>query len=147
MQVDRRPPARARSESLRLTLSMVLRSQVEQLLLTSIDSVEQCEILVTMRDSSERWWTAKDLALEVYLSESPTSRDLEILITRGLLDVRIAHARHYRLAPVSLELAQAVTDLAEAYRTTRVEVLSYIVRRKGRAFKHFAEAFNFRKDR
>lgn len=126
---------------------VLLRSQVEDFLLASVDSVEQCEILVTMRTSMERWWTAVDLARELYLSEVPTSQDLETLATRGLLEVRSAADLRYRIALLSADLTKAVDELADAYRTNRMDVLNYIVRRKGRALKHFADAFNFRRSR
>lgn len=103
---------------------MLLRSHVEQLLLASVDSVEQCEILDTMRLSAERWWTARDLARELYLSESPTGRDLEVLATRGLLEVRLATELQYRVAPASGELAQAVAELGEDYCHNWLEVLN-----------------------
>jgi hypothetical protein len=117
------------------------------LLSTAVDSVEQCEILVMLFQARDRWWTAKDAAYELYLAESPTARDLEVLATRGLLEVRIANDVLYRVAPAAPEMALAVSELAEAYRTNRVDILSQIVRRKGRALQHFADAFNFRKGR
>lgn len=125
----------------------VKSSRAEHLLLACIDSVEQCEALVTMYQSPDRWWSAKAIAEELYLAESPTARDLELLATRGLLAVRIVNDVLYRLSPASPDMAQAVSELAEAYRTNRVDVLSLIVQRRGRSFKHFAEAFNFRKSR
>ena len=124
---------------------MTLRP-VDQLLAHAIDSVEQCEILVTMRLSGDRVWTAKELARELHLSEGPTIRDLERLATRGLLEVRIANDMLYRVSPCSPQLVEAVSQLAELYRTNRVDLLSRIVRQTGRGLRHFAEAFDFRKD-
>jgi DNA-binding IclR family transcriptional regulator len=124
-----------------------VHSRIEQLILDCIDSVEQCEMLVTMCNVHERWWTAADLARELYLPPSRTGRDLELLATRGLLEVRIANDMLYRIAPASPELSRATTELADLYRSNRAEILSYIVRAKGRALRHFAEAFNFRRDR
>jgi hypothetical protein len=123
----------------------VTRRPVDQLLAQSIDSVEQCELLVTMYLAPARSWTARELARELYLAEGPTVRDLEQLATRGLLEVRIANDVFFRVSPVSPQLAEAVSQLAELYRTNRVEVLSRIVRLKGRGLRHFAEAFDFRK--
>ena len=125
----------------------MLASRLERFLLSSIDSVEQCEILVNMQGEPARWWTPKELSQELYLSESPTARDLEVLTGRGFLDVRAIDEVRYRIGPISGDAAQALADLVEAYRSNRVEVLSVIVRRKGRSIQHFAEAFDFRKDR
>ena len=119
---------------------------VEQFLDSSIDSVEQCQMLMTIRNVGNRWWSAKDLARELYLTETSTARDLEDLATRGLLEVRLANDLHYRFAPASPELRSAVEELADAYRDRRAAVLSFIVNHKGRALRHFAEAFRFRKD-
>lgn len=121
-----------------------MNSAVSALLQTAVDSVEQCEMIVAMCHARNRWWTAGELAAELFLGQSPTAHDLEILATRGLLEVRLGNDVHYRFAPASSELERAATALAECYRSERVDVLSYIVRRKGRAIQHFAKAFDFR---
>jgi|SRR6185436_11495695 len=122
-------------------------SRLERFILSSIDSVEQCEILVTLQGDPGRWWTLKELSEELRLAESPTGRDLETLTSRGFLDVRALGEVRYRVGPVSADAKQALADLTEAYRSNRVEILSVIVRRKGRSMQHFAEAFDFRKGR
>ena len=122
-----------------------MNSAIRDLLQTGIDSVEQCEMIVSMSNQRSRWWSAQELAAELYLAASPTGRDLEVLATRGLLEIRLGNDVQYRFAPASPELERAAAVLAEMYRTQRVDVLSYIVRRKGRAIQHFAEAFDFRK--
>ncbi len=121
-----------------------MNSAIQHLLQTVVDSVEQCEMIVSLCNGRHRWWTAKELEAESYLGGSPTARDLEVLATRGLLEVRLGNDVHYRFAPASPELERSVTALAEMYRTHRVDVLSYIIRRRGRAIQHFAEAFDFR---
>lgn len=117
---------------------------ISHLLQTAVDSVEQCEMIVAVCNGRNRWWTAGELATELFLGHSPTARDLAVLATRGLLEVRIGNDVQYRFAPASSELERSVVALAELYRTQRVDVLGYIVRRKGRSLQHFAEAFDFR---
>ena len=95
----------------------------------------------------ENVWTAKELATELSLAAAPTARDLEVLATSGLLEIRLGNDVHYRFAPTSPELDRAATALADMYRSHRVDVLSYIVRGKGRAIQYFAEAFQFRRGR
>lgn len=102
-------------------------------------------MLVMMYLSPDRWWTARELAAELYLAEAPTVHDVERLATRGLLEVRLGNDMNFRVSPASPSLAEAVAQLAEAYRTNRVDVLSRIVSRRGRGFRHFADAFDFRK--
>ena len=67
-----------------------LPAEVEHFLRECVDSVEQCEIIVTMHHKNERWWTAHELALELYLWDSPTAGDLELLAWRGLPEVRLS---------------------------------------------------------
>ena len=85
-------------------------------------------MLLTMYGSSGRWWTSRELSRELRLAEAPTVSDLEQLATRGLLEVRITSDMAFRVSPVSPQLAEAVAQLAQLYRTNRVEVLSRIVR-------------------
>lgn len=123
----------------------VVSRRLQQFLMRYVDSVEQCEILVALERSQGRWWTSDDLAGELYLSGGPTGHDLESLAARGLLDVRTVGHLLYRLAPASNDLTLAVSELSRAYRASRVDILSFIVKRKGRSVQHFADAFNFRK--
>jgi hypothetical protein len=122
-----------------------LSPDVERFLREHVDSVEQCEMIVAMHNKSDQWWTAHELAAELYLSDVPTARDLETLARRGFLEVLVKNELHYRMAPVSQALTLGVRDLAGLYRTRRVDILSYVVRKKGRPLKHFADAFRFRK--
>lgn len=110
---------------------MKVDNLVAQVLLDRLDSVEQCEILVTMHASGDRRWTARELATALSLPTLSISLALENLATRGLLDIQIANDVHYRLRPVSEELNAAVTSFAATYPTNRTGVVSAIVRRNG----------------
>lgn len=124
-----------------------LPADIERLLRESVDSVEQCEMIVTMHQNGDRWWTAHTLASDLYLAPVTTGRDLEVLATRGFLEVQLRNELEYRMAPCSPAMGTAVRDLAVLYRTRRVDILSYLVRQKGRALKHFADAFRIRRSR
>lgn len=119
---------------------------LQRFLTDCIDSVEQLEIIAVMHGTTH-WWTARELAQELYLSPSLTTRDLETLASRGLLDVRPGNDVSYRVSAVSPAQAQAMRGLMDIYRARRVEILGYIITGKGRALRQFAEAFRFRKDR
>jgi len=125
----------------------VLPPALEHFLVDCIDSVEQIEILVLLVSEHERWWPAKDLAGELMFSQATTDRDLRTLARRGLLNIRLAAAAEYHLAPRTAALAQGVADLTRMYHDDRVGLLSHLVASKGRSLRHFAGAFTFRKDR
>ena len=101
---------------------MLRNIRFEQLLLATVDSVEQSDILVAMDNAGTRWWSLRELAVAVALAESTTRHELETLSTRGLLDVRIVNDVHYRVAPATPELRQFVSELAGAYSTGRPEI-------------------------
>ena len=122
-----------------------LSGALQRFLSDSIDSIEQLEIIAVMHGTS-RWWTAPELAQEVYLSSADAGRELEILAGRGFLDVRLGSDVSYRISAVSAAQARAMQDLMEVYPTHRVEILGYVITTKGRALRHFAEAFRFRKE-
>jgi hypothetical protein len=52
----------------------------------------------------------------------------------------------YRFAPGSAKLEQAVRDLAAAYATRRVTIISLIFAKPTDKLKSFAEAFRFRRE-
>ena len=118
---------------------------LQRFLSDCIDSVEQVEILAVMHGTA-RWWTARELASEIYLSPAGAARELERLAGRGLLEVHLGTDLLYRVSALSQSQAQAISALMDVYPTHRVEILGHIIATKGRALRHFAEAFRFRKD-
>lgn len=101
---------------------MMTRERFEQLLLATIDSVEQSDMLVAMDKAGVRWWRPREVAAALGLAESTAHDELETLATRGLLDVRLANDVHYRVAPATPELRQFLSQLAGTYPTSRPEI-------------------------
>ncbi len=112
-----------------------------------IDDVEQLEILLLLRRSSDRYFSAETIAKEQLIDPSSVAAGLERLAARNLLDVRIESSILYRFAPVDAERVSAINELSEVYSTHRLAVMRLLENNPRGAASTFADAFLFKGSR
>lgn len=119
-------------------------ANVIQLILSSLDSVAEMEALLLLREEQQRVWTAEEAARRLYIAPSEALKCLRALVSRGLLQEQ----EGFQYAPSTPELAQAVADLAETYRTRLIPITKLIHEKstKSSNVQLFADVFRFRKD-
>lgn len=120
-----------------------LPDDVHRFLYQYIDSVEQLEVLLLVRRSPGRTWSAADVARELYSHPTSIAQRFERLLGRGLL--RESAPGFFQYAPRSAELDQAVGRVAEMYRERRVAVISLIASKPIENVRAFSDAFRIRK--
>jgi AraC-like DNA-binding protein len=120
-----------------------LSDEVHRFLSLYIDSVEELEVLLLMRRSPERSWTAEEMARELYSHSTSITRRFQRLLGSGLLRETDPGALQY--APRAVELDRTVARVAEAYRERRVAVVSLIASKPIENVKAFSDAFRLRK--
>jgi hypothetical protein len=118
-----------------------LLDHVRALLTERVDSVAQLELLLFMYHHRDRAWSPGEAAAELRISPEWTSDQLDLLARRGLL-ASFDHGFRYATTP---ELDRAVADLAHAYRTFPVTVVSAIYAGSNRTLTNFADAFRLRR--
>ncbi len=111
-------------------------------LLQHIDSLEQLEVLLLLRRLGKAA-SAPQVAAELRIQPDSTRGRLENLSSRGLLEVDVGNS-HYRYAPRTPELDQAVSGLATAYAERRVTVINLIATKHLERIRTFADAFKLR---
>jgi hypothetical protein len=116
---------------------------VYRFLYHNIDSVEQLEVLLLLRRSPERGWTAEEVAQTLYSHPSSILHRLSSLAGRGLL--RELEPATYQYAPRSAELHATVTRVAETYRERRVAVITLIASKPIENVRAFSDAFRIRR--
>jgi hypothetical protein len=119
--------------------------RVQRFLETHIDSIEKLEVLLLLRNQPARTWTAGSVAQELRIMEASATGRMEDLCARGLLSCEGGTPATYRFAPVSSEDAQAVTELASAYASRRVSVITFIFSRPTDRLRSFSNAFRLKK--
>lgn len=120
-----------------------LADDVARFLLQHIDSVEQLEVLMLVRLSPDRSWSAGEMARELYSHPTSIAQRFQTLLGRGLL--RESAPGHFQYAPRSADLDRVVGRVAETYRERRVAVVSLIASKPMENVKAFSDAFLIRR--
>lgn len=113
-----------------------------KLIQSCIDSVETLEVLLHLRAFGDAR-TPERVAAELRVDPTSARRRVTGLVQAGLL---AADGGGFRYAPRDRALDLQVGELASAYATHRVSVITEIYRRPSDAIRSFADAFRLRKD-
>jgi predicted DNA-binding transcriptional regulator len=120
-----------------------LPADLRAVLYSSLDELEQAQILVRLQ-GSEGAWTARTIARELGVADGVARRHLEILVARGLLQTAIGGEVFYRYAPRSAELQRFAEMLVEWWGHSRTAVMRFIVSTPRGPMKRFSDAFKLR---
>ncbi|WP_334188190.1 hypothetical protein [Noviherbaspirillum sp.] len=126
-------------------------SDVQRFILTSISSVPFLEAMLLLRSGAGtgQSYDARRLAQGLYLSEKAAAALLVELHEAGILVADVgddAELACYRYQPLSEDLNEIITRLADAYAKNLVEIANLIHSKVGKKAQQFADAFLFRKD-
>lgn len=117
-----------------------LAPDVRRFLTVHIDSVEQLEVLLLLRDEPARAWTPDEVASALRTSATSAVARLDDLARRGLARAE-PRSRSFRFAPADATLARQVDLVAAAYRDRRVTVIGFIYSRPLDPVRELARAF------
>jgi hypothetical protein len=110
---------------------------VRQLIAQHIDSIEQLEVLLLLRNQRERSWTVDAIIDQMRSSANSVQTRLRGLVQHGLVEHQDGA---YRYA-TGADLDSAVGDLASAYAEQRFSVIDLIFSKPGDKLRVFADAF------
>jgi DNA-binding IclR family transcriptional regulator len=106
-----------------------------------IQTVLRLEILLLLHDKQPRSFNAAEVAEELSFETEATQEQLSALEEIGLAVQSPIGESRYRYHPADETLRSAVKQLAAAYSTQRVPVLSVILADASHRSRLFAEAF------
>jgi len=119
---------------------------IQRFVSVNIHSVEQLEILLTLREDAAKEWDAEDVSRRVYTRPASAAQRLTDLEDKGLLTAREEGGRRlYRYAPREASLDEAVQALADYYKQYRVSVIDLIYSQPRGPIRLFSDAFKFRR--
>ncbi len=102
-----------------------------------INSVEQIEVLLFLRQNAEKTCTSEAISVELRSSRASVLQRLESLMAIGLVQ---KNGEEFQYNPRTNELRNTVNQLSEIYRLKRQKVFEIIFSPMKKA-KNFADAF------
>ena len=122
-------------------------NEVRQFVAEYIHSVAELEVLLLLRGSSDRAWTAEDVGKSLYTSAEMAGTQLADLSGRGLLRNDDETPPRYQYIPRNQQLDRLVSQLDEIYQQRRVSVITMIYSKPVDKVRTFADSFRLRKDK
>jgi hypothetical protein len=121
-----------------------LPAEVVQFILSDINSVDQLEVLLLLREQPNKDWSPAEVSRALYTQPESAASRLADLRARGLVARTEGREPLYRYQPVNARLRSLVDRLAQAYRQRRVSVISLIYSKPLDQVQAFADAFRIR---
>lgn len=121
--------------------------EVKRFIHSTIDSVEQLEVLLFLMSNPERDWSAEEVGASIRATPESVASKLEDLHRARLLNMRPGQPPCYRYAPDSTAIEKEVAEsLDRAYRERKDTVIKLIFSRPMKNISVFANAFRIRRD-
>jgi hypothetical protein len=122
----------------------VIEAELLDFIRSSIRSVWALELLLLMRQQSQRAWSATELVRESRSSDFVVSDSLSTLQAAGLVAAEGEGVHRY--APASPQLDRLVQQLEQVYRERPVAVTKAIFSSPNDKLQNFADAFRLKND-
>ena len=116
-------------------------NDVRQFLVENIRSIEQLEILLLLRASSDRTWTAQEVYQRVLTNETSVRESLERLREHCL--IRVAGESTYQFVS-NTETQEVLEKLAGLYKEKPARIIYALYGPQRAELDAFAQAFKFR---
>ena len=113
---------------------------VQQFIFEHIDAIEQLDVLLLLRSTPTREWSAREVSDELRANPASITDRLASLAGLNLLVESGSTPPLYRFAPKEAAVAAVIDKLAEVYRVRRHKVFELIFSPIKRA-RSFARAF------
>jgi len=112
----------------------------------NVRSLDELELLMSIMQSSERWWDARVAAREIGMSHAAAGEALDRFAAHNLLDIRVTDDVRYQFCPGTETLRDAARAATEAYRRNPIALARLVARPSHRGITDFADAFRIRRD-
>jgi hypothetical protein len=120
-----------------------------ELLREAFPSVLHLDVLLLLDADRLRWWSCEAVASSLRAAPGSVSLVLEQLGTRNLLDVKLASAVLYKLAPWDEDVGAAIAEIAALHYADRDALVTLLrsPRPASDVARRFADAFRLRRPR
>jgi hypothetical protein len=122
-------------------LSDELRDFIKQY----VTSLERLEILLLLHKEANRAWSAEEVFKVTQTNLSSASERLKSLAVSGFLVAEGEGGSLFRFQPASMELAQRVSELRDAYAFSKYKVVEAIFSTPHGQAQKFADSFKLKR--
>lgn len=123
------------------------RHQVDQFVLSEIDSVPHLESLLLLRSTQPKWWSASEMGKALYVDTPFAAQVLTDLLQRRLAIESPEPSDQYSYNNASEDRNKIIQALDAIYRREIVRISRMIHAKGSPSVREFAKAFRFTKDR
>lgn len=123
-----------------------LPPEVRQFLETSIDSIEQLQVLLLLYLSPERTWTTSEITLELRSTETSIEKRMNDLYDRKVLTKTSEIGKH-KFNPISSDMKKVIEAVAYQNQLRPYQVIDAIYSSSTKSIQAFADAFKVRGDK
>lgn len=118
---------------------------VRRFILENLNSIDQLEMLLLLRNEPQRVWRPEEVSAELYTHPDAAQQRLKDLVnTKAVIE---DESGAYRYHPMTAEMAQTIDSLEQLYKRRRVTVINLIYSKSAPGVQAFADAFQLRKDK
>jgi hypothetical protein len=110
-----------------------------------IDSIEQIEVLLLLKNNAAKEWTAEEVSRALSTQPDSAASRLADFHSQGIVAMKVTPGKTYRYQANTL-LDATIRDLGEAYSKYPVRVISLIYAKPTDKIRTFADAFKLRKE-
>jgi len=121
--------------------------EVDQFVLSEIESVPHLEALLLLWNTRPKTWTIREVGERLYVPPALAGHLLRGLWERRLITGTIAEGEEYGYDSSSEERNRLVAELDHTYRREVVRISNLIHSRPASSLRDFAQAFRFTKDK
>jgi hypothetical protein len=121
-----------------------LDQEVSGFILNHVDSVEQLEILIMLRESAPRIWTIEEICHSLHSTKSSVELRVKGLCAKGFLECSATAAGYKKQSNESERIIQNVID---TYKHKKTRTIELIFSKPHPNLIGFANAFKLRKDK
>ncbi len=119
-------------------------ADLRQFIIDHLNSVAELEVLLLLRTTPEKEWTAAEVGKSLYAATEVSAAQLANLHKCGFLKLQESS---YVYAPTTYEIKDYVDRLAEVYKARHVSVITLIYSKPVDKVQTFADAFKFRREK
>jgi hypothetical protein len=123
---------------------MSLSQEVQSFIRSTFRSVWSLELLIFLRNNSDRSWTREELVAGLRASDSIIAQSVDSLVAAGL--VATEEEDRARYLPASPDLDRRVAETEAFYARSPDAIRRMIVMSANEGLTAFADAFRLRKD-
>lgn len=118
---------------------------VRYFLQTSIDSIEQLQVLLLLHASPERAWTAQEIATELRSVDTSINTRLKELYKRKIL--LPLNENQHQFLPTSPDMQELISVVVSENQLRPYQIIDAIYSSQDKSIQDFANAFKMRGDK